>query len=267
MKKNTFLFRMLLIALPVLGLFLFTSYLDGAPNGYSGSPGDGGNNCSTCHFGADNNYNNQSTISSNIPAEGYTPGQTYTITVTPNSTAPKHGFEITAENSSDEKVGEFIANSTTTHYNSTVLTTLTHNAPLESGVWSFNWTAPSDTQGTITFYAAINAVNGDGAAYDDQDEPITTSLTVNQTAAGVANLENTFFSLAENPVRDFIMINFDQELSGTYNIYDIAGKKIQEADFKNKNELTINSNTLKIGMYILKITSADLTQNVQFIKH
>ncbi len=266
MKKNTFIFRLALLIIPILGLFLFTSYSSGAPDGYSGSPGDGGNYCSACHLGTNNNYNNQSTISSNIPAEGYTPGQTYTITVTPNSTAPKHGFEITAENSSNTKVGEFLSTATTT-YPGTAHTALTHNAPITSGVWSFDWVAPSTTEGTITFYAAINAVNGDGAAYDNQDEPITTSLTVNQTAAGVANLENTFFSLAENPVRDFIMVNFNQELSGTYSIYDIAGKKIQEADFKNKNELTINSNTLKIGMYILKITSTDLAQNVQFIKH
>jgi hypothetical protein len=265
-KKTTILFRAILLIIPVLGFLMITSYENGAPEGYTGSPGDG-NSCVACHFGTSstNTYNNVSTISSDIPASGYALGQTYTITVTPNSSAPKHGFEITAENASNVKVGSF-ATTAHTRYPATAHTSLTHNAPLSSGVWSFDWTAPSTSQGTITFYAAINAVNGDSNAYDNQDFPITTSIAVSEATANIAELTD-FFSLNANPVTTELTVSLiDSVDKGTYSIYTLSGKMLVQNTFSNTNALTISTEKFKKGLYILKISTETASQKLKFIK-
>lgn len=272
-KKTTFFFRSTLLMIPVLGFLVITSYSTGAPNGYSGSPGDSGNYCSTCHNGtnATTSYNNTSTISSNIPASGYALGQTYTITVTPNSSAPKHGFEITAEkydstNDQHIKIGGFTAVSGETHYPGAAGEALTHDTPITSGVWSFDWTAPSTSQGTITFYAAINAVNGDGAAYDTGDFPITTSLAVNEATASIVEAQS-FFKLQSNPVQDTIILDFDSVLAnGEYAIYDLTGKLIKKDTFINIDNLIIDTIKLSKGLHILKVKAGKLIQEIKFIK-
>jgi len=264
-KKTTFLFRTILLIIPVLGFLMITSYENGAPDGYTGSPGDG-NSCSACHYGTSstNTYNNVSTISSTIPASGYVLGQTYTITVTPNSTAPKHGFEITVENSSNVKIGNF-ATTAQTKYPGTAHTSLTHNTPITSGVWSFDWTAPSTSQGTITFYAAINAVNGDSNAYDNQDFPITTSMAVTEATAQINEVSN-FFKLEANPVTDNVSVVLKGTIKGTYAIYTISGKLVLQHDFANTNTLNINTIAFKKGIYILKIKTNSASQEIKFIK-
>jgi hypothetical protein len=265
-KKTTFLFRTILLIIPILGFLMITSYETGAPEGYTGSPGDG-NSCVACHFGTSstNAYNNVSTISSNIPASGYVLGQIYTITVTPNSSAPKHGFEITAENASNVKVGSFTTTAQT-RYPATAHTSLTHNAPLSSGVWSFDWVAPSTSQGAITFYAAINAVNGDSNAYDNQDFPITTSITVSEATANIAEVHN-FFSLNANPVTTTLTVSLaDNVGKGTYSIYTLSGKMLVQNAFFNTNTLIISTEKLKKGLYILKISTATARQELKFIK-
>ena len=260
-KRTTFIFRSILLMIPVLGLLTITSYSAGASVGYSGSPGDNGNYCATCHSGG--NFNNTSTISTDIPASGYVLGQTYTVTVTPNSTAPKHGFEITAENSANAKVGGFVSNASTI-YAGAADDTLTHNAPITSGVWSFDWTAPTTSQGAITFYAAINAVNGDGDLTGDQ--PIKTSLSVNEATAAIARVDN-FFGLQENPVTTALKISLrDATTKGAYAIYTIAGKLVKSGDFSNTSDLTVSTEKLNKGIYILKLTTANASQEVKFIK-
>ncbi len=264
MAKNTiFQFRAALILIPILGLFLFTSNIGGAPYGYSGSPGDSGNYCSSCHYGG--TYTNTSFITTDIPTSGYVLGQTYTVTVTPQSDAPKHGFEITAENSSNVKVGGF-ATSANTQYAGAANDAVTHTAPITSGVWTFNWTAPSSSQGAITFYAAINAVNDDGQAYVDGDSPITTSLSVNEATAGVTTA-HSFFKLKNNPIKDNIQVNFDCTINkGTAAIYNLNGKLIKTETFSNANTLTIDSAFLKTGIYIFEIKSGSLKQEMRIIK-
>ena len=58
-------------------------YPNGAPAGYTGSPGDG-QNCTACHNGTASTVQNW--ITSNVDQTGYLPGQTYTITVTVTGT-------------------------------------------------------------------------------------------------------------------------------------------------------------------------------------
>lgn len=170
MKRN----RLLLIAgFPLLMVLLVSNvlYHTGSPGAKSGSPGDGLATCTGCHGGTAQTV--AGWITTNIPASGYVAGQTYTITATATHTgAALFGFELTAENSANAKRGTFIiTNATETQLtNANKAVTHTTNGTNPSGnsrTWTMNWTAPAAGTGTITFYAAFNAANGNGASTGD----------------------------------------------------------------------------------------------------
>ena len=138
----------------------------GSPGGRTGSVGDNGNTCTGCHVGTANTVSGW--ITTNVPPEGYTPGQTYTITAT--GTHPgvvKFGFELTVENSQGAKVGTLQLTEPTrtkfTNNNKAVTHTAAGNVPTGStNTWTMNWVAPSGVSGNVGIYAAFNAANGNG---------------------------------------------------------------------------------------------------------
>ena len=161
-------------------------YSSGSPGGLTGSLGDEGKTCTSCHD-VGTAYNLAPTITTNIPETGYELDVSYTITVTATSDASRHGFELTAEKDADySKVGEFnIIGSTgspqlisggdgagnVTHSNNT------------STSWSFNWTASGTDEGSITFYAAVLAGNGSGT---NNDQTVTQSLSMVQNTLSIS---------------------------------------------------------------------------------
>ncbi len=158
----------LLYVLIFPGIFFGLSswYSGGSPGGKTGSPGDGGANCTQCHTGTPQSATGW--ITSDIPAEGYTAGETYTITATGmHSGVVKFGFESTSEDNSGNKKGEIVitdaAQTKLTNNNSAVTHTPTGTTPDgDSKTWTFDWTAPDAGSGDITFYGAFNAANGNG---------------------------------------------------------------------------------------------------------
>jgi hypothetical protein len=146
-------------------------YGTGSPGGKSGSPGDGGSTCTECHGGTASPQNGW--ITTSIPDDGYTPGETYTITATgTHNGVVKFGFEATAENTAGTKIGTLtITNSTETKLvNSNKAVTHKSAGTTPTGntkSWSFNWTAPAAGTGNVGFYAAFNAANGNGNSTGD----------------------------------------------------------------------------------------------------
>lgn len=149
-------------------IFLMSNvlYHTGSPGGKTGSPGDGGTTCTQCHSGTPNTVTGW--ITSNIPGSGYVPGQTYVITATGTHTGVVYfGFELTAENASNQKTGTFLITdpSQTQLVNNGKAVSHTQNGIFPSGnskSWSVHWTAPAAGTGNVTFYAAFNAANGNG---------------------------------------------------------------------------------------------------------
>ena len=175
--KKFYSFLSVLIIPSVLILYSWSS---GSPGGKTGSTGDNGTTCTQCHsdFGA------QATdgwITTNIPAEGYVPGETYTITATgTHEGVVKFGFELTAENNTGGKLDGFTitdaGRTKFTNSNHAVTHTQAGNAPSgDMNTWSMDWSAPNDG-GTVLFYAAFNAANGNFNT--GGDKIYTTSLTV-----------------------------------------------------------------------------------------
>lgn len=163
--KRTVYFMLILMGLFVV-LTSEIEYSSGSPGGKTGSPGDGGNTCTDCHGGTATFQ--AGWIESNIPPEGYIPGQTYTVTATgTHNGVVKFGFEVTSEDQAAAKTGTIqvtnanemkLVNSGNSVTHKSGGTTPTGN----SRSWTFDWMAPAEGTGDVTFYGAFNAANGNG---------------------------------------------------------------------------------------------------------
>jgi hypothetical protein len=187
-------YRILAILIGLPAIILLYANSNGSPGGYSGSPGDNNQTCTSCHSGSA--INQSGWITSTIPAEGYTPGQTYQITVSGVHTGVvRFGFELTAENSSGQKVGTFAITESTRTKLVNQSKSVTHlfggTTPTgNSNSWNVNWTAPATDIGQITFYAAINAANGNGGTSGDVVYRTTLGVNASAPAALLGILPN-----------------------------------------------------------------------------
>lgn len=163
----------------------------GAPPGRTGAPP--GDNCTACHQ-ADVNSGPGSLRIEFSNGSTYAPGQTYKVKVILSDPAAQiWGFQITARRGAEklDLAGVFaIDNPARTQFapGSTPGEYVTHTFggtnPTAPGVgsWEVNWTAPAAGTGPVTFYAAGNAGNNNGA--NTGDSIYTTSLTINEAGAG-----------------------------------------------------------------------------------
>jgi hypothetical protein len=156
MKRHFLLFLPLLVL--AIGLFTGFSgddpeYPTGAPAGYTGSPGDG-KNCTQCHGGSPSTVSGW--ITSDIPPEGYTPGNTYTITVTVTGGSRK-GFEVSPQNPAGALLGTLTAGTGNKLVGSNKYVTQNAGSYNNPAVWTFTWTAPAAGTGLVTFWGAFCA--------------------------------------------------------------------------------------------------------------
>jgi hypothetical protein len=183
MKKLYSLIALVLIAL-LAGHSKLQSYSNGFfGGGYTGSPGDFTQTCATCHSGSPVTVA-ANAITSTIPATGYVPGQTYTITLTAtHPTSNRFGFQITAESANNSKAGTWVVTNTSeTHISPTHYVAHTSGGTMGSNnskSWSMNWTAPAVGTGAVTFYAVINRVNNNSGTNGDQVATATLSVSEN----------------------------------------------------------------------------------------
>lgn len=261
MKKN-YSFYIVLVSIPIFA-FLFFGYSSGQTGQYSGSPGDAGNTCAVCHTGI-TNHNAVPTITTNIPPSGYVAGTTYQITVSVTSTSVRHGFQITAENASDVKVGTFIAGTDTQTANSNHLVTHNSSGTMQNA-WTFEWTAPTNSEGDVTFYAAVNATNNDNNLTGDQI--VTTTETVSFTSAGISENQLISFAVYPNPTTDYVVLKGKAaELqNATIQIFNNLGQVVLKSQLNdNLNEIDVTN--LDKGIYTIQLKSGDKLGTHQFIK-
>lgn len=223
------------------------SNTSGSVGAKTGSPSDG-SSCTQCHYSA---TGSGATITSNIPTDGYIPGNVYTINVSiTESGKNKFGFEITSEenNFGSAKTGTFIVTNNTETKLVNNDNAITHTASGTTGSnntkdWSFDWQAPGfpSSTGSVIFYAAFIGANGDGG--NSGDTYHTANLTINETTAtyttNMINKRNFIF----NPISKQIESINNNELF----IYNTEGKLI----LQSKKKQTSLSKLIK-GIYIIK---------------
>jgi len=254
--KNT----LLIIVIAIGSFTLLTSELGnfgGSPGAKTGSPGDEGNTCTQCHGGTASLQ--EEWLVSNIPATGYVPGETYTITATGTHTGvSRFGFETTAEDSNNDKTGTFIITNETenklTNNNSSVTHKSAGTTPNgDSRSWSFDWTAPDAGTGEVTLYAAFNAANGNGGTSGDVIYKTTMSASEDISISVASTIGNeSSIRVFPNPFTDNLSINIsgtDANVSGL-KVFNSIGNQVYSQDrFFNNENISIAASDFMTGIY------------------
>ena len=150
--------------------------------------------CNVCHNSYPlNNAGGGISISIADSPTAYTPGNTYVLTVTVSQVpaAARYGFEIAAVDVQNQNVGTFTAIAGTQIVSSVIngnnIAFLEHNTPSTSGTWTFSWTAPAVSQGTVRFYASGVAANNNNNSSGDY---VYTTLNTLSSSCGNAILNH-----------------------------------------------------------------------------
>ena len=127
---------------------------------FANSTGKTGRSDSGC--GGTACHSNTGTVTpelSGLPASGYSGGAVYTLTIggSGGPSGTNGGFNLDASHGAFSNPGSNakIQNDEVTHSNS------------NSRSWTVDWTAPSSGSGDVTFYLAVNFVNGNGGNTGD----------------------------------------------------------------------------------------------------
>ena len=306
MKKATLLASSLLLA----GYIVFSSYQAGAAlNGFvcTGGETDNGNaaGCTTgrgCHANTSTAGINVSITLDSAGGKAtthYVGGGSYTIvlkgTNTTNSTLPHFGFQLQAIKGSvatatPSDAGTFGTAPTNTHLVApgsnclaTVFEQSTKLSPATgSGATgttytiSIPWTAPAKGTGTISFWAALNAVDNTSGA-DTGDLWNTTSSTIQEWPAvntGISNEPAASMDVKAypNPFSSALALQFGNDLQpGKYMVtaYDMSGRRvsIQEVEVGSAGTVqALNTAAWAAGMHTLVIENATQRQHIAVIK-
>ena len=223
-----------------------TGFEDGSPGGKTNSPMDG-QNCTACHAGSINSGQGSVTITSDIPASGYIPANTYTITVeSSHPSYTKYGFELTAESFGNKTGGFTILNSSQTKLTNggnAVTHKFAGTLGSASKSWSVNWTAPAAGNMSVDFYAT--SVTANGNSQNSGDNVYTANYSVNEEVSVAINNVSTDLEVTFNGSE--LIINGSSSLMAL-NVYDIKGKLISN-QYEVQLPSTINTINLSAGIY------------------
>jgi hypothetical protein len=219
-----------------------STFTDSGRAGRTNSPGE--STCASCHNNVPLNAGPGSiSIATNIPGNTYTPGQTYTITVTVSeATKILFGIGVEALDATNANAGTLvITNTAETHLltasNGRINVVQQLNGGLVSAPggtksFSFDWQAPATDIGYVKFYAAGVAANANNDETDDNTYSTFLSIS-SPTVTATADLPETLsFAVYPNPVKDDIHLYLP---SGSLNggntraaLYSLGGQLITE---------------------------------------
>lgn len=225
----------------------------GAPPGNTNSPGDG-QNCTHCMGG--NASAVTGWITSDIPASGYVPGVTYTITATATGTGNK-GFEISPQDLPGNLIGTLIPG-TGNRFATGSNKYITHSSAVSTNpaVWHFQWVAPTAGAGNVTFYGAFAVT-----------KPVTktTTMTVIENTVGVAERSGMEWSCYPNPVHDKMFIKCSSGQTGNIRVdlLSLSGvliRNLTSANLSRGDRCFEISIIEPAGLYLLRLTGENGTQ-------
>lgn len=243
----------------------------GAPSAKTGSPGDA-SNCTGCHTGTATI--SPGLITSNVPATGYIPGDTYTISASITVAGiNKFGFEVSPQNTSGIQKGTLVVTDpTTTKLIGTSGKYLTHKLAGTSGTdsktWTFDWIAPVSGNGDVTLYAAFIAANSNGT--NSGDQVFLSSLLVQENlSAAITNIaiDPNSIVVYPNPAHDIVYIESISKENKIVmiEVMDVTGKRIKMEKYEALSQpQSLDIADLQSGVYILTI-STDKNRNTKKI--
>ncbi len=278
MRNYTILFSCFLA---VLG-FIFMSSSGGRANIFNedrtGSPLASGQFCGQCHAGGNFSPIIEFVIldsAQNVIFE-YEPGQTYSAMVLMSngggSTPSGFGFQASILQANNSMAGNF-SNPGTGAQISTVnqVEYAEQTGPKANGIFEFEWTAPSAGTGTLTMYAAGNAVNGNGQSTGDASVKLTPTTLTEKTSIGIAETQEISLRIFPIPAKEEITLDLNQEVRNPQLSFIGLDGKVFEAPILTsslqKGANQIQTGHLSSGVYFLKLQSDSGVQTQKFIKY
>ena len=141
----------------------------GASTGNTGAPGE--NNCTSCHSGAVQNGNTINELSWTDDDPIYVPGKTYSFTLNFTNGSSKNGFQLVALESGNSNAGELVETDDLRTRKQTSFNGRQYLGHKAAGVgvsqWTFDWIAPEQPLGDVTFYVATNRTNANNGSSGD----------------------------------------------------------------------------------------------------
>ncbi|MEL6696237.1 MAG: choice-of-anchor V domain-containing protein [Bacteroidota bacterium] len=257
MNRRNFTYG-LLVAL--LGGFTLSvvSFTGGPPAGRTGAPGE--QTCqASCHssFGL-NSGPGLASVSTDIPAEGYIPGQTYELTFSVSQNGiSKFGFQGTVFSpTANGTVGTLATTSDSTQLISgSGRDYIEHNAVgTGKSTWKALWTAPEAGSGDVEIYAAFVAANN--ASGNSGDHVYTAQENIpEQIVSSIEGIERANV-LRVADLGDQLAISFDMPQAGEVQLQlvSLSGQRIwstQAQISQNTYQGTLDISTYPSGVYVL----------------
>lgn len=272
MKLKLTLFTFLLFGLSVVMMSHAGGRAKQHQQGNTGAPGDNNLVCSTCHqggnFGA--SIEIRMTDSDGNEVTEYEAGNTYTISAMVNTTTAPVGYGLQMVgliNASEENAGSFSTPSTNAQLVDLADRIYLEQAGLSaSNTFTTEWTAPDSGSGSVTFYAAGHAANGNGQSSGDQATTGSAEFGENVVESTV-DYDANLFSVNPNPVQDFTLISLDKEIKGTYSIISNSGQLVTSKEIPS-TQFNIDMTTFNAGIYtlILSNETGNIVSSQQIIK-
>lgn len=263
--KKTLLAAGLILTIFAWGRLEFSpahSNSSGAPTagslGYTGSPADA-QTCARagCHAGTATEQTGW--ITSDIPNTGYVAGQTYEITATVEEIGrSRFGFMLSPQDDQGNPLGTMAEGTgTQLKVNGAYITHISGSTSSnDSQSWTFDWTAPAEGTGNVTFYAAFNAANDNGNT--SGDIIYTSSLEVEELLdASIGELPESYApAVFPNPATDVMNLTYANNGMTTVELWTIDGK-LAKTVLNNRSVLAGQNETFQVsdlnaGVYIMR---------------
>ena len=240
-----------------------------ASEGNTGAPGDnapGGRTCINCHgTGIDLQNTIQVKDLNGDVVNAYTPGETYTVSVTlsSNSNPAEYGFQLVGELDDESAVNGFSNPSSNAK-----LVTLGNgrqyaeqDGPSSTGTFEVEWTAPMDDVGNINFYSAGIGTNDNGMSSGDG------AALAQLTISGVVSTQNKDWqdqvNIYPNPTADIIYMDGLPERTN-YQLIDSNGSTIIQGKV---NGSSIDLSNLSSGIYFLQLINESKISAKKIVKN
>ncbi len=247
MRKSRLLFFTGLTLVGVLSLGNLNSQPNGAPSPASGGPAEGGATCTQCHGGTATTVTDRMTT--DIPAEGYTPGTTYNITVSFAGSGGK-GFMFSAQNASGAFKGTPIAGSGS-KIQSTNYVTHNNSVNTSTATWNFQWTAPAAGTGSVNLYGAF---------------AVTRANTTKQVITVAEKVNTGINEAAKEIALSSYVDNSEKTLNVAFNLKQQADVNITLVNYNSQVCTQLHAGYLHAGQQQFTSSTQNLKAGVYFIQ-
>ncbi len=236
------------------------TFSNGAPAGRSGSPTSGNQTCAGggCHNGGPAISTQTISITTDIPALGFSPNTDYTVTIVLDGNGTpvtKGGFEASIEDAGSSQGVISIGASTDLRIVSGSFVTHTSAGNAFAGnkkTYSFTWNSGAAPDQT-TIYVAANFSNNNQGNSGDAIGTETLVLTKNN-GVSLTEPKNVVIKMYPNPISSILSLENVPSAVQQIDVLNIKGQKVRSFDRSNALELgfwEISVEELPKGLYFV----------------